>query len=343
MTKPKTPTNPRTFLQRLKYIILQNLGNDQFGVEDLAREIGISRSQLHRKVRRQLHKTINEYIREIRLEQAMQLLKNEEYTAAEIAGKVGFSSAAYFNKCFHDQYGFTPGDFKKQNGENIYKPEEKKKLINARQNKAFKISIITITVILISVSGYLLYRYSDSQQLSIAALPVVVYSMNKDYEPFAEALTDDLIFQIEKLKSFRVISRGSVMLYKNSKKPYSIISKELGADLLLETSIHPDADSMRFTGQLIEPGRYEKHRWANSYDKQSINERHLTRDVASTFALEINSVFTGREKDVYITEIDPKAKDLYERGWYLWSQQNPDAINNAIRLLKESIANFARL
>ncbi|MCK5369138.1 MAG: helix-turn-helix transcriptional regulator, partial [Cyclobacteriaceae bacterium] len=113
MNRPKTPTNRMTFLQRLKYIVIQNLGNHQFGVEDLAREMGISHSQLHRLVRRDLHKTINEYIREIRLEEAMKLLKDEEYTAAEISYQVGFSSPAYFNKCFHDKYGFPPGEVKK--------------------------------------------------------------------------------------------------------------------------------------------------------------------------------------------------------------------------------------
>ncbi len=108
------PTGSKeSFLQSLRDLILQNLENEQFGVEGLADLVGISRSQLHRRVRRQAHLTIIEFIRNVRLEEAMKLLLEGDNTAAEVAYKTGFSSPSYFNKCFHDQYGCPPGEVKK--------------------------------------------------------------------------------------------------------------------------------------------------------------------------------------------------------------------------------------
>ena len=102
----------QSFLQSLKDIVLSNLENEQFGAEDLAKEMGLSRSQIHRKLQKVNGKSITQFIREIRLDVAVDLLKKEVGTASEIAYKVGFSSPAYFTKCFHEHFGYTPGEAK---------------------------------------------------------------------------------------------------------------------------------------------------------------------------------------------------------------------------------------
>jgi len=101
-----------SFLQSLKDIVLSNLENEQFGTEDLAREMGLSRSQIHRKLQKINGKSITQFIMEIRLDIALDLLKREVGTASEIAYKVGFSSPAYFTKCFHEHFGYTPSEAK---------------------------------------------------------------------------------------------------------------------------------------------------------------------------------------------------------------------------------------
>lgn len=96
----------QAFLQKLTDTVLENLENEQFGVEDLSRKISISRSQLHRKLKLLKGKSVSQFIREVRLEEAMKMLKNEVATASEIAYRVGFSSPSYFCKKFQRYFGF---------------------------------------------------------------------------------------------------------------------------------------------------------------------------------------------------------------------------------------------
>jgi len=88
--------------------------NEQFGVEELAQEVGMSRSQLHRKLQTLTGQSASQFIKQVRLERAMEMLQNEVGTASEIAYKVGFGSPTYFTKSFHDHFGFPPGEVKKR-------------------------------------------------------------------------------------------------------------------------------------------------------------------------------------------------------------------------------------
>ena len=101
-------------IRKLTEIILANLENENFGVKELATESGMSQYGLNRRLRSVSNKSINQFICEIRLLKALEMLQNEELTIAEVSYRVGFSSPAYFNKCFHDYFGYPPGEFKKR-------------------------------------------------------------------------------------------------------------------------------------------------------------------------------------------------------------------------------------
>nr|WP_319268177.1 AraC family transcriptional regulator [uncultured Draconibacterium sp.] len=101
------------FVSDLRRIVVRKLAEDSFGVNALAKEARLSRSQLHRKLKMLTGKSASCFIREIRLHRATQLLRDNNSTMAEIAYKVGFSSPSYFNKCFHDYFGYSPGEYKK--------------------------------------------------------------------------------------------------------------------------------------------------------------------------------------------------------------------------------------
>jgi uncharacterized protein (TIGR02145 family) len=101
------------FIRKLTEIIQANIGNEYFSIKELAHELGMSKYSLIRRLNAITHKTFKQFIREARLQKAFQMLQNEELTASEIAYKVGFSSPAYFNTCFHDFFGYPPGQVKK--------------------------------------------------------------------------------------------------------------------------------------------------------------------------------------------------------------------------------------
>ena len=100
----------QAFINRLTGIILANLGNEHFGVDELAHATGMSRSAIYHRLLAISGKSTNQFIREVRLQRAMEILQQEEITASEVAYKVGFGSPAYFNTSFHEYYGYTPGE-----------------------------------------------------------------------------------------------------------------------------------------------------------------------------------------------------------------------------------------
>ena len=104
----------KVFLNRLTEITEANLANDQFGVRELAREFGMSRSYIHRRLKAFTNQSISHFICIIRLEKAMEMLRQNVASAAEVSYHVGFGSPAYFNHCFHEHYGFPPGEVKKR-------------------------------------------------------------------------------------------------------------------------------------------------------------------------------------------------------------------------------------
>ena len=100
----------REFIQKLTYLVEANLANETFGPEDLAKEAGMSHTNLNRKLKSISNQTISQFIREIRLKKARELLLNGDLTVAEISYRVGFSYPPYFNRCFHEYFGVTPGE-----------------------------------------------------------------------------------------------------------------------------------------------------------------------------------------------------------------------------------------
>jgi len=101
------------FLSRLVGVIEAHLADEAFSVEELGKEAGMSRSQIHRKLHALTNQSASEFIRHIRLRHAMDLLKSNAGTVSEIAYSVGFSSPAYFTKCFHEEFGSLPSEIRK--------------------------------------------------------------------------------------------------------------------------------------------------------------------------------------------------------------------------------------
>lgn len=98
------------FLQKVRDIVEANLDDERFSVVELGHKIGMSRSQLYRKLSALTGFSPNEAIRNMRLERARQLLEKRAATVSEAAYLCGFSSPAYFIKCFKDYFGATPGE-----------------------------------------------------------------------------------------------------------------------------------------------------------------------------------------------------------------------------------------
>ncbi len=104
----------RKFINQFTATVESNISNEDFSVDDICKEIGISRVQLYRKVKALLGYNVNDYILTVRLQKAKFLLINENLTISEIAFKVGFASQAYFSTVFKSKFSLTPSEYKEK-------------------------------------------------------------------------------------------------------------------------------------------------------------------------------------------------------------------------------------
>lgn len=100
----------KQFLNQLHAIIQKNLSDSEFGVEDIGKEIGLSRVQLYRKVKAMTGSSVVDLLRKARLAKAKRLLESRSMSVSEVAYEVGFSAPSYFTKCFKEEYGMLPGE-----------------------------------------------------------------------------------------------------------------------------------------------------------------------------------------------------------------------------------------
>jgi len=98
----------KEFLRRFIAVLEDHLDNEQMGIEEFAQKMFISRSQLHRKLKALINQNATDFIRDYRLDKAMEMLKNQEGLVNEIASRVGFSNEKYFSTMFKEKFGISP-------------------------------------------------------------------------------------------------------------------------------------------------------------------------------------------------------------------------------------------
>ena len=98
------------FLANVMQSIEKNMEEEDFGVEELAKKVAMSRSQLHRKLIALIGQSPSDLIRQTRLLRAKELLQKKAFTPSEVAFKVGFNSHTYFSKCFKEEFGISPSE-----------------------------------------------------------------------------------------------------------------------------------------------------------------------------------------------------------------------------------------
>ena len=101
------------FMNRIMMVVDEHLAEEEFSIEEFGKDVGMSRSQMHRKLKALTGKSASVYLRTVRLVKAKQLIEEKKGTISEISYQVGFSSPAYFSRCFKDEFGFTPSEVSK--------------------------------------------------------------------------------------------------------------------------------------------------------------------------------------------------------------------------------------
>jgi TolB-like protein/Flp pilus assembly protein TadD len=173
---------------------------------------------------------------------------------------------------------------------------------------------------------------------SLAVLPLENLSRDPAQEYFSDGMTDELITNLARIGSLRVISRTSVMSYKGTRKPLSAIARELGVDGVVEGSVMRSGDQVRITAQLIH-GPTDRHLWAQSYQRDLRDVLAMQSEVARAIAGEIRTTLTPQDDQRLggARRVDPAAHELYLKGRYALNDQSEAGIRNAIALFRQAI------
>ena len=103
-----TTSLDKDFIEKVLNYINNNIDDPDLSVEVLASKLNLSRSQFYRKIKALTNQTANEFLRNIRIERAKQIIENGNTNISEVCYKVGFSTPSYFTKCFKEHFGILP-------------------------------------------------------------------------------------------------------------------------------------------------------------------------------------------------------------------------------------------
>ncbi|MGH9788794.1 MAG: tetratricopeptide repeat protein [Candidatus Acidiferrales bacterium] len=174
---------------------------------------------------------------------------------------------------------------------------------------------------------------------SLAVLPLENLSGDPTQEYFVDGMTEALTTDLAKISALKVISRASVMRYKETQKPLPEIAQELKVDAVVEGSVMRAGEKVRITVQLIE-AKSDRHLWAESYERDVRDVLALQSELALAIATEINIKITAQEQARLggARPVNPKAHEAYLRGRYYLEQWSPGSSKKAEEYFQQALA-----
>jgi TolB-like protein len=173
---------------------------------------------------------------------------------------------------------------------------------------------------------------------SIAVLPFVNLSNNKEPEYFSDGMTDDLITDLSKISGLMVIARNSTSIYKGKPIKIKQVAEELGVRYVLEGSVRRAGDEIRINAQFID-AMIGHHLWAERYDgtmgRIFALQDQITQKIVSALAVKL----TGAENQILAEKgtNNVEAYDAFLRGWLHYLQDTPNDLIKAVQSFKKAI------
>jgi TolB-like protein/AraC-like DNA-binding protein len=355
------------FIRKLTEIILANLENENFGVEELARITGMSIYSLNRRLQSINKKTATQLIREVRIQKALEILQSGTETVSQVAYKVGFSSPAYFSTCFHEHFGYQPGKVKRislENHEENISPQVAS-LRELKKSTRRTYAIVSSCILLAAVLVYRIFTVSAehpaveagspeiNQEKSIAVLPFKNLSDNNADQYFIDGVMDEIFINLSRIHGLRVVSRTSGEHFRATSKSIPEIAKNLNVNYIVEGSGQKYGNTFRLRVQLIEAST-DGHIWAKSYEQELLEPKDIFKiqsHVAQTIASELNASITLEEQAIIekVPTANLTAYNLYMKASGFQREyrntQNPATFRKAVTFYKAALeidSSFAR-
>lgn len=325
-------------IEQLRSAVDQNLQNEQFGVEELAESVNMSRSNLHRKLQEASSQSVSQFIREYRLEKALEILKNEDVTVSEVSSRVGFGSSSYFSKTFTEVYGYPPIEAKKHlfSSEDPSKPA-KPHLAWSKLAGAFALVIIGI------YAFWILYKKSPISEaiegpITMAIIPFKNLNKDSSNEYFADGVMDALLTKLAKVNQLQVTSRTSVEQFRNTTLPIPEIAQNLNVSYIIEGSAQKYGNQIKVVVQLIDTER-DVPIWSSDYTRPFEDILHLQGEIAEIVTGELK-IALSIEDQIEVRSSptqNPEAYNKYLMAVYQHFRYSNESLNEAITLFQEVI------
>jgi serine/threonine-protein kinase len=179
----------------------------------------------------------------------------------------------------------------------------------------------------------------QSRAPSVAVLPFLNLSADPENEFFADGITEDVIAQLSKIRSLKVISRTSVMAFKKREQSLREIGATLQVATLLEGSVRRAGDRVRIVAQLID-AEADRHLWAETYDRRLTDIFAIQTDVALQIASALEAELSPDERNRIQRKptSDVRAYQLYLQGRHCYSRYSEESIRKGIEYFRQAIA-----
>ncbi len=180
----------------------------------------------------------------------------------------------------------------------------------------------------------------------VAILPLANMSPDPNDRYFADGMTEELISTVSKIRKLSVISRTSVMQYRDTTVPIGQIGRELGVGTILEASVRKAGNRVRISAQLIEVAD-DRHIWSQSYDRDLTDVFAIQGEIAKQVAKALKVQLLSKEKLSIEKKAttNPEALTLYLKGRYYWNERVEEGTRKALKYFEEAAKvdpNFAR-
>lgn len=319
--------NDKAFLSQLTSIIEINLSNENFGVSELAKSVGMSRSRLYFRVKSDTQKSVSQFIREIRLQKAKELLEGGNDNISEVAYRVGFGSPSYFGKCFHDYFGYPPGEVKRLIPEEDL-PEDDLTVRAAQKGNHKKITTLKVLpfiviLVLLAWVGYDKIVNHKTDELSIIVLPFNNLSDDPANEYFADGIREDILNNLYRISSLRVLSNTTAENFRETKLTAREIARLMHVDYVLEGSVRRYGDDVRISVQLID-AKKDDHLWSDNFDRNMKDIIPVQSEIALQVANKLKAILPESEieKIEKLSTQNSKAYDYYLQARFLLHRAN---------------------
>lgn len=178
----------------------------------------------------------------------------------------------------------------------------------------------------------------QDDRVSIAVLPLASMSADEEQEYVADGMTEALITELAQIRALRVISRTSVMRFKETTQSIPEVAAVLGVNTIIEGSVVQAGNRVRVTAQLID-AKNDEHLWAQSYERDISDVLALQSEVARAIANEVRVELTPDEAERLTSSgpVDPRAYDLYLRGRYHWYRRTSAELMLALDLFQQAV------